>query len=384
MGGIDVSKKKDEFMNEEEMEIKEESSFSVIKVVLITLSIILLLGVTAAGIGGYYIYSNIQPVEPNAEEMVHIEVPMGSSAYKIASILKENNLVKNEKIFYYYVRYKGESGFQAGEYYLSQSMEFDDIIDQLKEGRIYVDSERFTIAEGLSIEQMATHLDEIGLVNKEKFLQVANEGDFSDISFMSEIPDVEHRKHRLEGFLFPETYEIYKGADEEEIIRLMLQQFEKELAAIDASLQETNPDWKKEMEERGLSLYDLITLASIIEREAVLSKERETIAGVFHNRIEEDWLLQSCATVQFVLGKQRDRLLFEDLEVESPYNTYINPGLPPSPIASPGRQSIKAAIQPEEHEYFFFVTKKDGTGAHHFAATYEEHQQNDAQSRGNF
>jgi UPF0755 protein len=380
-----MSDKQDELVNEEGTDQEEESSFSVVKVVFITLSILLLLGVTVAGIGGYYIYSNLQPVDPESEEMVHIEVPLGSSAHTIASILKENNLIKDEKIFYYYVRYKAESGFQAGEYYLTQSMEFDEIIEQLKEGRIYVESERFTIAEGLSIEQIASELEQNGLINKEKFLQVANEGDFSDISFISEIPsDVEHRKHRLEGFLFPETYEIYKGASEEEIIRLMLQQFEKELATIDLALQEKNPDWKTKLEEQGLSLYDVITLASIIEREAVLSEERKTISGVFHNRIAEEWLLQSCATVQFVLGKQRDRLLFEDLEVESPYNTYINPGLPPSPIASPGRQSIEAAIQPEEHDFFFFVTKKDGTGAHHFSKTFSEHQQNNAQSRGNF
>jgi UPF0755 protein len=380
-----MSDKQDELLNQEETDQGEESSFSVIKVVLITLSILLLIGVAVVGIGGYYIYSNLQPVDPESEEMVHIEIPLGSSAYTIASILKEKNLIKDDKIFYYYVRYKAESGFQAGEYYLTPNMELDAIIEQLKEGRIYVESERFTIAEGLSMEQIASHLEERGLVNKEKFLQVSNNGDFSEFSFISEIPvDVEHRKHRLEGFLFPETYEIFKGANEEEIIRIMLRQFETELGAINTALQEKNPDWKTKLEGQGLSLYDVITLASIIEREAVLSEERKTISGVFHNRIAEEWLLQSCATVQFVLGKQRDRLLFEDLEVDSPYNTYVNPGLPPSPIASPGRQSIEAAIYPEEHDFFFFVTKKDGTGAHHFSKTFSEHQQHNARSRGNF
>lgn len=367
-------------------EVVERSPFfSAVKVVLITLGVLFLLGAAAVGGAGYYIYANLQPIDVGGEdELVYIEVPMGSSAYKIASILKENNLIRNERLFYYYVRYKGESNFQAGEYYLAANMEIDDIIEQLKSGRIYLDSERFTVAEGLSVEQKATYLESIGLVNKEKFLQVLNEGDFSDISFISEIPDSEYRKYRLEGFLFPETYEIYTGASEEEIIHLMLQQFEKELAKVDKELQETNPNWKAELEEKGLTLYDLITLASIVEREAVVNEERKTISGVFHNRIAEGWLLQSCATVQFVLGKQRDRILFEDLEVESPYNTYIYTGLPPSPIASPGRESLKAAFQPEEHEYFYFVTKKDGTGAHHFSKTYEEHLQNDAQSRGNF
>lgn len=365
-------------------EIEERSPFSAVKVVLITLAVLFLIVAGAVAGAGYYVYANLQPVDVEEEELVQIEVPMGSSASRIAAILKENNLVRNEQIFYYYVRYKGESGFQAGEYYLSANMELDDIIQQLKSGRIYLDSERFTVAEGLSVDQKAAHLESIGLVNKERFLQLLNEGDFSDISFISEIPESEHRKYRLEGFLFPETYEIYKGASEEEIIRLMLRQFEKELAKVDAELKEANTSLKNELEERGLTLYEAITLASIVEREAVVNDERQTISGVFHNRIKEGWLLQSCATVQFVLGKQRDRLLFSDLEVESPYNTYINSGLPPSPIASPGRQALKAAIQPEVHEYFFFVTKKDGSGSHHFSKTYKEHQQNDAQSRGNF
>lgn len=352
----------------------ENSSFSSIKVVLITLAVIVIIGVTGAGIGGYYVYSNLQPVNPESDELVQVEVPMGSSGTRIATILKENNLIKNEKIFYYYVRYKGASGFQAGEYYLSAASSPDQIIEQLKDGRVHVESERFTIPEGLSVEQIATHLESLELVDAATFLQVVNEVDFSQFSFIEGIPDVEHRKYRLEGFLFPETYDIKKGADEEEIIRVMLGQFEKEL----------KDEWTEELQKRDLTFYDAVTLASIVEREAVLDEERKTIAGVFLNRMKDEWLLQSCATVQFVLGKQRDRLLFEDLEVESPYNTYINPGLPPSPIASPGRESLMAVIHPEEHSYYFFVTKKDDSGAHHFSKTYEEHLRNDAQSRGNF
>jgi UPF0755 protein len=299
---------------------------------------------------------------------------LGSSPTTIASILKENDIIKNEKVFYYYVRYKGASGFQAGEYQLSKDMELKDIMEKLKDGKVNVATERFTIAEGLSVEQIATHLESKGLANKDKFLKLINEGDFSDIAIMAEIPEVEERKYRLEGLLFPETYEIFKGATEEEIIRMMLKQFEKEV----------NPEWKEHQKKTGLTFYEIVILASIIEREAVVKEERKTIAGVFYNRIEEGWLLQSCATVQFVLGKQRDRLLFEDLEVDSPYNTYVNPGLPPSPIASPGRHSLEASFTPESHDYFFFVTKKDGTGSHHFAKTFKEHQNNNAKSRGNF
>lgn len=359
----------------EEVDDEEEgSSFFGLKVVLITLGVIFLIGASVAGIGGYYIYSSLKPVDPDSEELIQIEIPLGSSGSKIASILKENNLIKDERIFYYYLRYKGASGFQAGEYYLSPASNPDQLIEQLKEGRVYADSVRFTIAEGLNVEQIASHLASMGLVDEQRFLQVVNEGDFSQFSFIRDLPEDKDRKYRLEGFLFPETYDVAKGATEEEIITTLLRQFEKEFKA----------EWLEELEKRGMTLYDALKLASIVEREAVLDEERKTIAGVFINRLRDNWLLQSCATVQFVLGKQRDRLLLEDLEVESPYNTYINPGLPPSPIANPGRKAIEAVIYPEEHDYYFFVTRKDGSGGHHFAKTYEEHLSNDARSRGNF
>lgn len=368
-------------------EMEDDSSFSSVKIVLITLLVIFLIGVSAAGIGGYYVYSNLQPVDPESNEIVEIEVPMGSSGTKIASILKENDLIKNENIFYYYIRFKGHSGFQAGTYYLTKDLTPDEIVGLLKEGKVHLETERFTIAEGLTIDQMAAQLEKAGLVNADRFKELANQPEVfqEHFKFLSNLPEEQGDiKYKLEGFLFPETYEIYRGADEETIIRVMLTQFDKEMDKIKSTLTSTDPDWEEKLEKRGLSLYDLITLASIIEREAVQSDERKTISGIFHNRLEDDWLIQSCATVQFVLGKQKDRILFEDLEVESPYNTYINPGLPPGPIASPGRDSILAALEPEKHEYYFFVTKKDGSGAHHFSKTYEEHLKNDAQSRGNF
>ena len=326
------------------------------------------------GAGAYYVYSNLQPLDPESIEYVEVQIPLGSSASRIATVLESNGIIKNNTFFYYYVRYRNASGFQAGEYYLSPSMTFDEIIEQLKDGRVYLESDRFTIPEGLAVEQIADLLETQGLINREIFLELIIEGDFSEFAWIADIPESEDRKYRLEGFLFPETYEIYKGADEAAIIRRMLAQFDKEF----------KQEWLKPLEEKGMTMYDAVILASIVEREAVLAEERATIAGVFTNRIRENWMLQSCATVQFVLGKQRERLLFSDLEAPSPYNTYINQGLPPGPIASPGRSALLSVIEPEEHEYFFFVTRKDGSGGHHFSSTYEEHLRNDAQSRGNF
>lgn len=361
--------------DDEEVVVYEEvSSFSAFKVVLVTLLTLLIIGGSIAAAGAYYVYTNLQPVDPDSEEFVQVTVPMGSSGTRIASILKEHDLIKNEQLFYYYVRYKGVTGFQAGDYFLSPSMGIDQIITNLQEGIVHVETERFTVIEGLTVEETAQSLADQGLVDYDEFLIAVNEADFSDIAFVNEIPEDENRKYRLEGFLYPETYEVYKGLTEEQIIRVMLEQFQKVFKS----------EWTEALDEHGLTMYEVVTLASIVEREAVLDEERKTISGVFHNRLNEEWLLQSCATVQFVLDKPRERLLLEDLEVDSPYNTYKNAGLPPSPIASPRASSIEAALFPEEHEYFFFVIKNDGSNGHNFARTYQEHLDNDARSRGNF
>lgn len=352
----------------------EVKVFSPVKIVLVTLGIIFSIFAVIIGAGGYYLYSQLQPPEPGSDRTVEVEIPMGSSPMKIAQILEEQGIIKNSKLFYYYVRFKDETGFQAGTYELSPGHTLTELIATLKEGGAG-ETVRFTIPEGLTVEETARRLEEQGIVDAERFLQMVNEGDFSDFAFINEIPeDVPGRKYRLEGFLYPETYEVFKGASEEEVIRKMLSQFEKVF----------QEEWFQTMEELGFSLYEAITLASIIEREAVLEEERKIISGVFHNRLKAKWRLESCATVLYVLGIPKERLTLADLEVESPFNTYMNDGLPPAPIASPRAASIEAALYPEEHDYFFFVVRNDGSKGHYFSRTYEEHLSHDAKSRGNF
>ncbi|WP_231705755.1 endolytic transglycosylase MltG, partial [Effusibacillus lacus] len=192
-----------------------------------------------------------------------------------------------------------------------------------------------------------------------------------DYEFVRQIPKKPGMRYRLEGYLFPETYEIKQGATEHEIIDRMLKQFDKVVS----------PDLREKFKANGLSLHDAVTMASLIEREARVAKERPTISGVIHNRLQQKppMLLQIDATIQYVVG-QKPELLYKDLEVESPYNTYKYEGLPPGPIASPGLDSLKAAASPEKHELFYYVTKKDGTGEHYFAKTLEEHNRNIALS----
>jgi UPF0755 protein len=328
----------------------------------------------AAGIGGYmYIQKALMPVE--ASEEVTIDIPPGSSALTIADKLEQSGVIRDALVFRGYVKYKGvENDFQAGTYVFPRGIALDDVISKLTKGDVVRDTVRFTIPEGLSVLQVADRLAKQGIVDRETFLKEINEGQF-DFAWLSDIPQSsEERPYRLEGFLFPETYEVDKGSTEHEIIRRMLSQFDKEW----------KPEWREELNKKDLSLYEIVTLASIVEREVVADKERPIVAGIFYNRLKDGWMLQSCATVQFVLGKQRDRITFADLEVKSPYNTYIHEGLPPGPIASPGRASLKSVVYPEATDYYFFVTKKDGSQEHLFARTFAEHQKNDANSRGNW
>lgn len=334
-------------------------------------ALIVLLGV----IGAIYVNSLFQPVEPVADaERIKVEIPKGSNPSQIATILKENDLIKNEFIFQLYVKTSGNDvALKAGKFELSKNMDLKEITNQLVNGNAIIETVKFTIPEGYTVKQIAARLAEKGLVDEERFLELAKEGNF-DYGFIKEIPDNSNIEYKLEGFLFPETYEVKKGATEEEIIEKMLSQFAKEWKA----------EWTTVIEEQGMTLYEAVTLASIVEREVVVDKERPIVAGVFYNRLDDSWNLQSCATVQFVLGKQKDNLTYDDLEIDNPYNTYVYQGLPPGPIGSPGRKSLEATVYPEEHNYYFFVTKKDNSGEHYFSKTYAEHLRNDANSRGNW
>lgn len=320
-----------------------------------------------------YVNSSLKPVDSENVEKIVIEVPMGSSTSSISVLLKENDLIKNEKTFQAYVKYKGlDASLKAGTYTLSKSMSVENILLKLVDGNIKIETVRFTIPEGYNVEQIADKLSNEGLVDKETFLELANSLDY-DYDFIKEIPEDSNIKYKLEGYLFPETYEIMTDSTEKDIIEVMLSQFEKEW-------QNT---WNDAIKSNNMTLHQIVTLASIVEREAVADSERSTIAGVFYNRIEDLWLLESCATVQYALGEQKDVLYLDDLEIDDAYNTYINAGLPPGPIASSGRKSLEATVYPETHPYYFFVTKKDGTGEHYFSKTLAEHNNYDSQSRGN-
>lgn len=340
---------------------------------IIGLFLLLIIG-TASGIG-LYIANALQPVTASEQE-VRVSIPQGAGSAQIAEELETKGLIKNSSIFTYYLKVKKQgSRFQAGEYDMKPGITFDQMIEKLNKGETVKEEViRVTIPEGYTIDQIAAKLGEGTPWNKDVFLQLANApADLKNETALA-IPDNKNLKHKLEGYLFPETYEFKKGSTEQEFIERTLQELDKKLATLPA-------DWKDKLKERGLSVHQMLTIASLIEREVVQDEERALVSGVIQNRLTQKMPLQIDATVQYLFDKSKDRLLEKDLQIESPYNTYLNAGLPPGPIASPSLASMKAAIYPEETKYLFYVTKKDGTKGHLFAETYEEHKKNIADSK---
>lgn len=320
-------------------------------------SILVLIGILALS-GSYIVYNNLKGSVSENDENVKVDIPSGTSLKKAAAILKEHNLINNETVFLIYARLNDLENIKSGEYSLSENQDTDEILRFLNKGS-HESGIKVTIPEGFEIMNIADRLSEKGLIDREKFIEAAEDtSQFKDKYEFLNSSDIVS----LEGYLFPDTYYISEAEDEIEIIEMMLDRFNKVY---------TEQNLMGYVAENNITLNYLITMASIIEREAVINEERPVISGVFYNRLEKGMPLQSCATVQYILKERKPVLSIKDTKIESPYNTYINKGLPPAPIASPGLNSITAAIDPVATDYIYFVAK--GDGGHEFSVTYDDH-----------
>ncbi|WP_162265494.1 endolytic transglycosylase MltG [Abyssisolibacter fermentans] len=313
------------------------------------------------GVKNYYDYL-MEPVASENIKRIEIEIPSGSTTKTIAGILKKNDLIKNREFFVLISKInKNDGHFKAGKYSLNNGMALKEIIDSLiKGGASSRETVSITIPEGYEIKQIAEKLSELENFNKENFIRLVSSDDNyrDEYEFLKQVP----KGLGLEGYLFPNTYEIYVDSTEDDIIRKMLDEFNKIYIKYIKG-QELYKDF---------TLNDLIAMASIIERETRLDEERAVVSSVFYNRLEIDMKLGSCATVQYVLGERKSHLSIADTKIESPYNTYINKGLPIGPIASPGLKSIQAALNPDDTDYLYFVLTDYDKGKHTFTDNYNE------------
>lgn len=290
---------------------------------------------------------------------VVVTIKPSSGAKSIAATLKSNNIIKNKLFFVNYVKKQdAQSKLKPGTYKFGPGkVTFEDILSKLLKGE-QEEQITVTIPEGYTVAQIAKLFSDKGLVEEQAFLDYA-----TNLEIPYEYIPKGNDYRQLEGFLFPDTYQIPISWKEDKLINMLLSEFDKRWT----------DEFSKRADELGLSVNEVVTIASLIEREARVEKERPIISGVIHNRLKKGILLQIDATVQYLLPEQKARLLYKDLEVDSPYNTYKYSGLPPTAIAAPGLSCIEAALYPKEHEYYYYRTKASGNGEHWFTKTFEEH-----------
>lgn len=370
---MDDHKSKKETVRQKLIEQQKEARIAR-KIVFIITTVILVLAISVIGGGYYYISSALKPVNPESKIEKKIEIPIGSSVTGISQILEENGIIKNAKVFKYYVKFKNESGFMAGDYTLSPSMTIPTIIENLKTGLVNKEvALKITLPEGIQLEQIAEIIakktnqksaDVFKTINDKKFIE----------ALMKKYPTVlteeifaKDIKYPLEGYLYPATYSFYKeNPTLEEVVSVMLEKTNEVLG-----------QYWDEMEKQKYTPHKLLTMASLIEEEATEQVDRHKIASVFFNRIEVGMPLQTDPTVLYAKGKHKSRVLYEDLEVDSPYNTYKVTGLPPSPIANSGSMSIEASLYPEETDFLYFLATSEGEVL--FSKSLDEHNQKKAE-----
>lgn len=328
-------------------------------------------------IGGWftlgYLFLTFSLESPVRNEVKQIEIPPNSTLSEIGAILEENQLIRADWPFRYYAWYKRMTNLKPGFYEIPPDENLDAIMLRLHEGK--QNTVKVTIPEGKNVLEIAEILEKAGF-DKEAFLKEVNERT-PTYEFEKEIPSNPKRKYRLEGYLFPSTYEFRKGERADKIVKAMLDQFAERM---------TKMKIREKLKERDMTVDEWVTFASIVEKEGQVKEEFPKISGVIHNRLEKDMKLEVDATVIYAYqmqGEKKKRLFFKDLKIDSPYNTYQIKGLPPAPISCPSELALQSVIQPEHHDFLYYVTKKDGTGAHYFSKTLEEHEQNIKRSEEN-
>ncbi|WP_148880960.1 endolytic transglycosylase MltG [Streptococcus sp. Marseille-P7376] len=370
---------------------KKKRQNKVARNIVLTVLLIVLIGVGVTGFVGYnYFSSALKPIDANSTEYVTVEIPAGSSSKEIGEILEKNGLIKNAQVFNLYSKIRSYGNYQSGYYNLQKSMDLDSIAKQLQEGGTETPQPpvlgKITIPEGYTLEQIAETVTANAAAtskknaktpfSKEDFLNKVQDEDFiakmlaKYPQLLATLPGKDSGvKYRLEGYLFPATYEYGKETTVEELIDQML-------AAMNTNLSQ----YYSTIESKNLTVNEVLTLASLVEKEGSTDQDRKDIASVFYNRLNQAMPLQSNIALLYAQGKLgKKTTLKEDAEIDtnidSPYNVYKNQGLMPGPVDSPSLSALEATINPSKTDYLYFVANVE-TGVVYFANTYEEHAKN--------
>ena len=308
-------------------------------------------GIIFASILEFYLLVIYWP-QSNPYERVEINIPKGVTLSEISDILKEKRIISNKRTFTMAVKSLGhEKNIPAGSYILHNALNNRVIINQLVYG--VPSLKKITILEGWTINDIANELDKKLKINKKKFLRLCHD--------IKRVKLFNLQGNSFEGYLFPDTYTFAEGIDPNLVLNRMVNEFNNNISK----------SMKVQAQELGMSILEIITLASIIEGEAIYDSERSIISAVYHNRLKKGMKLQADPTIQYIIDDGPRRLLNDDLKIQSNYNTYLNFGLPPGPINNPGKESIIAALYPSVNDYLYFVAR--GDGYHTFTKNEKDH-----------
>lgn len=330
--------------------------------------------------GGYYLFQQWNPggqaeeVEL-ADEPVQVTIPEGTSARDVAQILEDNRVVRSASAFTAAATIDGRANsIRAGSYELDPTWSTEELLDVLTTGPPAAETYTVTIPEGLTVEQTLTRIAE---TEGSPFTVEDLRAGLGLVALPAWVPpdrELPEGAEPFEGLLWPETYEFTVNAPAEEVLTRLVTQTDSVVTEVGAA------------SRNELSVYDTLVLASLVEREARLAEEQPVISSVIHNRIADGIALNIDATVvygiQVATGERPDRLTFEDYEFDTPWSTYVYPGLPPTPIAGVGRAAMEAAANPDDTPYYYYVVEDQETGRHRFTETLAEHNAAIAEIRG--
>ena len=340
-------------------------------VYILTVGILIVAGILA--ISGYnYVSAGLKPLDKNDKKLVQVEVPSGSSNRQIGDILEEGEVIRDGMVFNFYTKFKNLTNFQAGYYQFSPNMTLDQISKELQQGgsaEPLDDASKLTVPEGYDVDKIASLVAKKTDFKKEDFIKVMKDDKFFE-QLKAQYPDLltdagnaKDVRYRLEGYLFPATYNVHKNRSLEDLVTQM----------VDTTNQILTP-YYSQIKEKGLNVQEVMTLASLVEKEGVTQSDRKKIAQVFFNRIEAQMPLQSDISILYALGEHKEVVTIKDTEVDSPYNLYTNTGFGPGPFDNPSQEAILAVLDPTENDYIYFVADIS-TGKVYYAKTYEEHME---------
>jgi UPF0755 protein len=309
--------------------------------------------------GGAWIYTSVErPYKGYEAQEQFVDIPSGSGTATMARRLADAGVVRSAQVFRVAVWLRGSSRrLQAGEYRFDQPMTAADVVDKISRGDVYVRA--VTFREGLTVREMASVFESAGYGRASEFIEAARKAEV--------VREMDPEAKDLEGYLFPDTYTLPRRTTAEQLVERMVARFEKVMT----------PELRNKAVERGFTVRQVVTLASLVEKETAKPEERPVVAGVYTNRMRIGMGLQCDPTVIYALmlaGRYDGNIRKGDLQIDSPYNTYRYAGLPPGPIAAPGEASLRAAVEPADVPYLYFVSRNDGS--HVFSTTLDEHNRN--------